>query len=64
MGVDASDKATAEPNGPRMELAAYVSDPSMRTLRWSFVGGRGYILTSVSGRFALASRRVIGTEVS
>jgi hypothetical protein len=64
MGVDASDKATAEPKGPRMDLAAYVSDPSMRTLRWSFVGGRGYILTSVSSSVALASCRVIGAEVS
>lgn len=37
-GVAASDKAVAGAKGPRMDLPSYVSMPSMRTLRWSFVG--------------------------
>jgi hypothetical protein len=40
-------------------LAAFASHESRREGR-----GHGYILTSVNGRVALASRRVIGTGVS
>ena len=38
IGVDAGGRAAAEAKGPGMELSAYVSIPSMRTLGRSSVG--------------------------